>query len=260
MFGEGTERQDAPGNTAGRPAAAETSAVANHPARNKRGIIYDCIYLLTGVTGLPSEVKKIASLIEKIRPARVQINTVSRPPAEEFAFPVPLDRLRALKELIPGYAEIIAEENENTPTSLAPHEADEMEILALLSRRPCTAEDIAEGLGLHLAEALKCLETLTRAGKVTTTIMERRISTSLSDICIGTVACGNMLTEMIKGMKVDDALKIQPEDVINKLGGVPKESEHCAKLAVITLKKALADYEKYRQAPWKRAYEKSQGI
>lgn len=87
-----------------------------------------------------------------------------------------------------------------------------------------------------------------------------RDASFLSDICIGTVACGNMLTEMIKEMKVEEALKIQPEDVINKLGGVPKESEHCAKLAVITLKKALADYEKYRQAPWKRLYERSQSL
>ncbi|MGB9791355.1 MAG: iron-sulfur cluster assembly scaffold protein [Thermacetogeniaceae bacterium] len=87
-----------------------------------------------------------------------------------------------------------------------------------------------------------------------------RDASFLSDICIGTVACGNMLTEMIKGLKVEEALKIQPEDVINKLGGVPKESEHCAKLAVITLKKAIADYEKYRQAPWKRAYEQNKSV
>ncbi|NSW84131.1 MAG: iron-sulfur cluster assembly scaffold protein [Syntrophothermus sp.] len=77
----------------------------------------------------------------------------------------------------------------------------------------------------------------------------------LSDICIGTVACGNMVTEMVRGKGIREALSLEPVDVIKELGGLPKQYEHCAKLAVIALKKALADYEKYRRAPWKRFYE-----
>lgn len=77
----------------------------------------------------------------------------------------------------------------------------------------------------------------------------------LSDICIGTVSCGNMVTEMVQGKEIREALSLEPADVIKELGGLPEQSEHCAKLAVIALKKALADYEKYRQNPWKRLYE-----
>ncbi|MGB9791356.1 MAG: radical SAM protein [Thermacetogeniaceae bacterium] len=132
------------------------------------------VFLLTGVTAIPSEVKKISALVEKIRPARVQLNTVTRPPAEEFALPVPPDLMTSLRELFPENTEIISEENENSRSPLGTHEADEEEILALLRRRPCTAEDIAESLGLNLAEALKCLESLRRTGKITTTIKDRK--------------------------------------------------------------------------------------
>jgi predicted ArsR family transcriptional regulator len=41
-------------------------------------------------------------------------------------------------------------------------------ILTLLERRPCTAADVAEGLGIHLNEALKALDHLAVAGTVKT--------------------------------------------------------------------------------------------
>lgn len=132
------------------------------------------VFLLGGVTGIPSEVKKIAALIKKIGPARVQLNTVSRPPAEEFALPIPPERMYALKEFIPGEVDIISENKEDKVHIFASYEANEADILALLSRRPCTAEDIAGGLGIHITEAFKYLEALTASGKVTTIVVERR--------------------------------------------------------------------------------------
>ncbi len=112
------------------------------------------VFLLAGVTGIPSEMKKIAALIKKIGPARVQLNTVSRPPAEEFALPIPPERMYALKEFIPGEVDIISENKEDKVHIFASYEANEADILALLSRRPCTAEDIAGGLGIHITEAI----------------------------------------------------------------------------------------------------------
>jgi predicted ArsR family transcriptional regulator len=40
------------------------------------------------------------------------------------------------------------------------------EIINLIKRRPCTAEDISKALGLHLNEVVKYLERLMREGKV----------------------------------------------------------------------------------------------
>jgi wyosine [tRNA(Phe)-imidazoG37] synthetase (radical SAM superfamily) len=46
---------------------------------------------------IPAEAEKLASLIRQIQPARVQLNTVSRSPAEEFALPLSPDQMLALK-------------------------------------------------------------------------------------------------------------------------------------------------------------------
>ena len=47
------------------------------------------VFLLGGVTSIISEVNKIAKIIERIVPDRVQINTVTESPNKEFAIPVP---------------------------------------------------------------------------------------------------------------------------------------------------------------------------
>ena len=39
-------------------------------------------------------------------------------------------------------------------------------MLTLLKRRPCSVEDIAEGLGIHRNEVVKYLEELKAAGKI----------------------------------------------------------------------------------------------
>ena len=63
-----------------------------------------------------------------------------------------------------------------------------------------------------------------------------------TDGCGGSLACGNMLTKMIKGKTPHDALEISQKDLINKLDGLPKEHSHCAKLSVNTLRKAIKNY------------------
>ena len=45
----------------------------------------------------------------------------------------------------------------------------------MLGRRPCTSEDVGNGLNIHGAEALKHLEGLREAGKVTTVVTGGRI-------------------------------------------------------------------------------------
>jgi len=124
------------------------------------------ILLLKGVTGMPSHVKKIAALVERIAPARVQLNTVCRPPAEEFAFPLSLNDLLSLSGFFPGLVDIISEDSQYHSDAPAFSESREEDILALLRRRPCTSEDIAVGLGIHVAEALKRLNALVDLGSV----------------------------------------------------------------------------------------------
>ncbi|MFO8192631.1 MAG: hypothetical protein AVO34_05865 [Firmicutes bacterium ML8_F2] len=80
-------------------------------------------------------------------------------------------------------------------------------------------------------------------------------ATFLSDICIGAVSAGSMMTEMIKGKEISKILTISDHDILRELGGLPAQYEHCAGLAQKTLKFAIADYNAYKAAPWKKLYE-----
>ncbi len=84
-------------------------------------------------------------------------------------------------------------------------------------------------------------------------------ATFMTDGCGTSIAAGSMVTELAKGKSVGEVWKIRPQDVLNALGGLPKESEHCALLAANTLKEALKDYLAMKKEPWKKAYRKHQG-
>lgn len=62
--------------------------------------------------------------------------------------------------------------------------------------------------------------------------------------CAAAVASGSMLTEMIIGLSVEEALRITKEDIADSLGGVPEPKIHCSLLAADGLKLAVEDYER----------------
>jgi len=80
--------------------------------------------------------------------------------------------------------------------------------------------------------------------------------TYLSDICIGAISSGSMLTEMVESRTIREALRISSDDILRALGGLPENFVHCATLAEMALKAAIRDYAAYKAAPWKRLYEK----
>jgi nitrogen fixation NifU-like protein len=75
-----------------------------------------------------------------------------------------------------------------------------------------------------------------------------------TDGCGTTIASGSMVTELVKGKSIVEALKITRDDILNALGGLPEDSLHCALLAANTLKEAIKDYLAFKNEPWKRAY------
>ena len=66
----------------------------------------------------------------------------------------------------------------------------------------------------------------------------------LTDGCGATIACGSVLTEMLKGKTLEEAAKIKSEDILSVLGGLPPEHLHCPVLAVRTLNAALENFRK----------------
>ena len=57
--------------------------------------------------------------------------------------------------------------------------------------------------------------------------------------CAAAIASSSVLTDMVKGMTVEDALKVTKSDIVDALGGMPSEKVHCSLLAEDALKEAL---------------------
>ena len=65
----------------------------------------------------------------------------------------------------------------------------------------------------------------------------------MTDGCGSSTASGSMVTEMVKDKNISEAFKITQDDVLSSPGGLPEESEHCALLAICTIKAAIENYE-----------------
>lgn len=88
-------------------------------------------------------------------------------------------------------------------------------------------------------------------------LMEMFISVKddiITDIKFRTFGCGSaiatssMVTEMAKGMHVDQAMKLTRNDVANELEGLPPQKMHCSNLAADALHEAIKDYKSKKEA------------
>jgi nitrogen fixation NifU-like protein len=60
--------------------------------------------------------------------------------------------------------------------------------------------------------------------------------------CASAIASTSVLSEMVKGMKLDDAYNLSAKDINRELGGLPEHKVHCSVLGDKALRMAINDY------------------
>ncbi len=129
--------------------------------REFRGCIWLEVMLVKGINDSEADIRALKKAIAGIRPEKVQLNTVVRPPAEKWAKPLSRRALEMIKKDLGEKAEIVADfrRHSRSPTGQNLREA----ILAMVERRPVTLSDVAASLGRDEREVRPHLDTLLRS-------------------------------------------------------------------------------------------------
>ena len=67
--------------------------------------------------------------------------------------------------------------------------------------------------------------------------------------CASAIASTSILSEAVKGMKIEDAYVLRPQDIVARLGGLPEHKIHCSVLGDKALRAAIDDYLERNSLP-----------
>jgi nitrogen fixation NifU-like protein len=61
--------------------------------------------------------------------------------------------------------------------------------------------------------------------------------------CASAIAVSSMVTEIAKGMTLDEAMNVSKQSLADALDGLPPQKMHCSNLGAAALHKAIEDYK-----------------
>lgn len=129
-----------------------------------KGEIWLEILFIKGLNDSDEHLFKLKDVVAQIKPERIQINTVDRPPPERWALPLNEEKLAYIQRFFGEKSEIIAPFKKENLDKIGVNNREL--IIELLKRRPETVQDISDALGFHINDVNKELRILESEGKV----------------------------------------------------------------------------------------------
>ncbi len=115
--------------------------------REYRGRIWLEVMLLKGLNDTEAELTLLRRALQEIAPDKIQLNTAVRPVVEAAARPLDQEEMEAAAAFLGGPVEVIASFSR---ADIAGGQCQDEDFVEMLSRRPMTAPDLAQALGLPL--------------------------------------------------------------------------------------------------------------
>lgn len=124
------------------------------------GQIWLEVLLVGGINDDPEQIPGLIRWVRRINPDRIQLNTVTRPPAEPWATAPEPQRIQEIRAALGARAEIVASfKGLMEKTSLSDLE---QRVVETVMRRPLSADDLSSLFGLDPAQAAELLENMAR--------------------------------------------------------------------------------------------------
>ncbi len=132
----------------------------NHPGQVQLEVM-----LAKDINDSAAEIEQIASCLEHVRKDSIDINTPVRPVPDRPVYACSGTTLNNALAVFGQSARIIADYTGRTAEALDASGADKR-ILELLSRRPCTVDDLHSSLGLHRNQIIKVIGQALESGVI----------------------------------------------------------------------------------------------
>lgn len=131
-----------------------------------RGQLWIEVLFVKGYNDAPEDIQRLKEVLDSLRPDKIHINTIVRPPAEPTAQPLSNEQLWYIKNFLGEKAEVIS-----TAYTVHTNSGDtlhEESILAALERRPMTMNDIVQSLSIPEEKLQILLQKMLSAHEVGT--------------------------------------------------------------------------------------------
>ena len=137
------------------------------------GAIWLEVLFVQGINDGDEDVDALKEAIEVIKPDKIQLNTVSRPPAERWARPVSEERLKDIQVAL-GYGAEVIVDFQRRPGSESASTTLETQLVDILLRRPLTLEDISLLTGIEAGILEKTLGKMEQMGIIKCKVFDNR--------------------------------------------------------------------------------------